>query len=380
MKVGILTFHDTANYGAALQAYATQKAIEHFGYHVEIINYTNGARSENYSAKRKIVSNIEKKNWKGAVKNLLGSLLIIRRNRNFGNFYKNNLNLSSTHYISKEEIDVNPPKYDIYVVGSDQVWNFSNNGADPSYALEFVHDKSRTMSYASSFGLIEFPEKLKAKFSDNLSSISCVSVRESAGARLYEEITDKTAKVVLDPVFLIDQEQWLRDLSVVRRAPDSRILLYMNEKKQLRDFYDSCDVDFSGNTFVQMSSDISLGDLLSPSIRFRSTAGPKAFVENLVNSQMVLTTSFHGIVLSILFEVPFIAFLSGNPGRDSRILDLLERFDLADRIFDSGTINSVYREEIDYVEVSRKLSLHKDESVKFLRDSLKKISENGTRV
>ena len=39
MKTGIITFHDTTNYGANLQAYSLFKAIKSLGYDCEIINY-----------------------------------------------------------------------------------------------------------------------------------------------------------------------------------------------------------------------------------------------------------------------------------------------------------------------------------------------------
>ena len=40
-KIGILTFHNCVNYGAAMQAYGLQSFLISKGYNVEIIDYVN---------------------------------------------------------------------------------------------------------------------------------------------------------------------------------------------------------------------------------------------------------------------------------------------------------------------------------------------------
>jgi len=89
MNVGILTFHNTANYGAALQTYATQAALHNLGIESGVIDYANEFRRKLYSTKHLILRSLKNRQISDLAKVLAGSPLIKRRRKRFEQFIVN---------------------------------------------------------------------------------------------------------------------------------------------------------------------------------------------------------------------------------------------------------------------------------------------------
>ena len=131
MRVSIITFHRAVNYGAVLQAYALQEKIRQLGNEVEIIDYRCPLIEEEVSP----LAGFRKKN--GLVSSMKKFVFRIIKNRAFNKFMKKRLNLSTPYYVNDELPETNG-KYDCYITGSDQVWNYGCSGADTSFFLDFV--------------------------------------------------------------------------------------------------------------------------------------------------------------------------------------------------------------------------------------------------
>ena len=91
------------------------------------------------------------------------------------------------------------------------------------------------------------------------------------------------------------------------------------------------------------------------------------FVSLFRNASHVVTTSFHGIVFSIIFGVPFYAFPLWG-GYDLRYTELLRSVGAEDRLvsFDAGLKPG----PMDFSPLKDKLAVLRAESMKFLERSL----------
>ena len=368
MKVGILTFHNTSNYGAAFQAYATQESIISLGHSAEVIDYVNSKRKGKYDTTSRIKALFSSGNYLKAIKFALGSFLIEKRNNEFNNFYRSYLKVSSDSY-NEDSVVNSSLNYDVILSGSDQVWSYKNNGGDINYALAFAGDKKR-VSYASSFGVADYPQEMITKFEPHFSAIDVVSVRESSGADLFKVITGKKAKVVLDPVFLLSKDKWLKLAGVKEKTENSGVFCYFNNRKYLATFLKEKGTFLDNEKIIQVSSDFELSNIVNPKYKFSPNISPIKFLKCLYNSTFVATSSFHGVVLSIIFEKDFVVFLSGDTGRDSRIKDLLERLGLESRAYVSGASTKLPLSEMNYSTCQARLDELIYDSKSYLKKAL----------
>ena len=150
MKIGLLTFHCAHNYGAVLQCYALQETLISMGHEVEVINYRPKYLIASY--KRFELHRFISLNLINSLKNSIKEALLagrrFRRYKAFEEFITNRLNLS-------ERVNANniPSKYDIYIIGSDQIWNPKiTKGFDSVYwgQFKFPKERRRYIAYAAS--------------------------------------------------------------------------------------------------------------------------------------------------------------------------------------------------------------------------------------
>ena len=146
MRAALLSFHNAYNYGAALQAYALQCAVENLGVECEYLNYQNAFRKHAYDMKYQMKSALAKKNVPAAVKSVVGMPVMSARAEGFNQFYANHLKTTKTVFSSSEEARKVNGAYDKFIVGSDQVWNYAHNGEDTAYLLDFVDDDRKKIS------------------------------------------------------------------------------------------------------------------------------------------------------------------------------------------------------------------------------------------
>lgn len=136
-KAGIITFHGSHNYGSVLQAFALFKTIESLGLQTEIINFRSTKQKKFYSPAHTVGKNSFEKTARriflGPFKNQINKKYLL-----FEEFIKQNFSLSEMEYSSAKQLEENPPAYDFYICGSDQVWNTNCVDFDWVYYLSFV--------------------------------------------------------------------------------------------------------------------------------------------------------------------------------------------------------------------------------------------------
>jgi len=278
--------------------------------------------------------------------------------------------VSKEKYFSADQLKATPPKYDYYMVGSDQVWNYDHNGQDMSYLLDFVSDKAKTISYASSFGLDSISENVKDDYIRLLGSIQYLSVREKMGSKIIQSLTGRIPSVVLDPVFLLNKNQWqnITDDNIGKSEP--YILLYTTKAKHYRDFLRITKYDSYGIRVVHIGTSMRLCDMFKRNTNISFASSPEKFLGLIKNAKLVLTSSFHGTAFSILFKKQFVSFRGNNLGKDARIVELLGDLGISDRLFHDKMTADQVNKQICYESVQEKLERLREESMRFLHQAL----------
>ena len=366
-RIALITFHNAANYGAILQTYALQKALENNGFSSVYINYQNTHRANAYNMFYIVFQNLKNKQWKSALLYFLGSPFMYLRKLRFRRWAKNNINITAKVYTSYDDLAALNEDYDKFIVGSDQVWNYENNGSDFAFLLDFVKEDNKKISYSSSFGLNIIPADLVDKYRDCLLSIKYLSVRESEAVNIIKKITGRNAELVLDPVFLISQIDWL---SLCYKISEKFVFSYTNRVGQFESFISSTGLDMSNYKHYKLARATFVRDFFNTRIRVKYSMSPIDFISVINSASLIVTASFHCVSLSIILNRPFVVILTGDEGKDNRILSILSLLGLENRIFSPNmTINEVFS-PIDYNSVNRKINILRDRSFSFLMDSI----------
>ena len=366
-KVALISFHNAYNYGACLQAYALQEAVTQMNTECEYINYINPCRAEIYDMKKRIQKAWKKKDVKELFKNVCGIPFARKRAKKFDAFYEQYLKKTDTVCHNVEEAQILESQYDKFISGSDQIWNAEHNGTDGAYFLEFVKDSKKKISYSSSFGMAEIPEEMEKWYADLLNGISCLSTREKHGVKIIQKLTGRKAHLVLDPVFLLDSHDWKKFVHE-NNTTEQYTFYYMNARFNLNDF--SLVTGYEDKQKHILSSSVRPKDFLKRSQKVTFAMSPQEFIQQIYDAELVVTTSFHCLAFSILLHKPFVAILSGDEGRDERLLNLLQITGLESRIFSDNMTLADVQKPIDYENVEMRLAPYRKYSRKFLYTSI----------
>lgn len=366
-KVGIITKHGIFNYGSFMQAYATQRAIEKLGYDVEIIDYQypNVYHRTKPSLKGRLLHEI---NYFS--KNLLPGELGKSWNESYKRCFDKYYNLSK-HFNTHEEIMTNPPIYDIYVAGSDQLWRPEFTNGDPVFFADFAPKGKRRISYASSFGCLDIPELYKNDYERMLSALDNISVRERSGCDIVEALTGRKAELVADPSLLLTAEEW-GQIMEKPRINRPYAICYGN---MAIDYINDVARKLVGNNGIEIvRTNGKFVDYFNTKIHYLLDVGPLEWLGLIANAEFVLAGSFHGTAFSIQFHRPFMSVLTGNKDHDSRQINLLEELDLmknalyiGDKNIEAVKYNML---NVNWHETDSKLESFRNHSISFLENSL----------
>ena len=216
-KYGILTFHNTLNYGAVLQAFALQQAMKSIGKHAEIINYRAEFNEKRFLNKKlKQILNI-----RDIYNIFFRNSYVFHYPKAFESFYSRMSITEPPVYNPQELSDYITARFNTVVCGSDQIWNLACTAGDNSFFLPFDLKSTEKKAYAASLGVKEVPEKYKSMYREWISDFSAVSVREEDGKKIIKDLLDDDVSLVLDPSMLLTKEQWreIEDASIVPQKP-----------------------------------------------------------------------------------------------------------------------------------------------------------------
>ena len=317
MRICTITCSNTDNHGARLQAYALAKHLHNQGHEVSIIDYRPTYMDPSY----KILywPGLSIKEWAKFFLRFPQRIRSKKRHRHFVAFSKNYLPLTDCVFRNVQELRDNPPVADLYIAGSDQIWNtFFPNGMDPAFYLDFGPDSVRRESYAASFATPELRLGSEGFVRFNLSRFDRISVREDSGLRILKALGLHGGIREDDPVFLLRPDEWDKIADGTGQG-DSYVLVYdffsdpELKKKARAAAKDRHLKIYAVCPFWQPYADKNF-----------TTAGPETFVSLIKNAALVVTNSFHAIVFCLIYQRQFL-FVPRPDGLNERIEDLLKR-------------------------------------------------------
>ena len=371
MKVGVITFHNTNNYGATLQAWALQKVLKDFGLDAGVIHYHPEAIDGLYDPLQ----------GTAGFRRMLKKFVITRKNpdsliryQKFQSFLTRKFKLMGD-YRTYEELQAAKLNLDAYITGSDQVWNPEHiGGFDPAYYLDFAEPGSRKIAYAASVGSDYIHPRYKEDMRKSLSSYSGISVREHSIKEEVQELTGIPVKTVLDPTMLLMKEDY-EEIKAASPIKEPYILVYMIEgNEQVISLANTISISL-GLPVIQRRPEKGLTNQLPPFC----TADAGEFLGLVEGASYVITNSFHGTVFSILYEKPFVSVLHSGTG--SGTVDLLTQLGLESHIlYDPADFKdfSMFQTE-DPKSLHIQMEKLKKYSTEFLVNSLE-LSDRYTNV
>ncbi|MGB4091250.1 MAG: polysaccharide pyruvyl transferase family protein [Ruminococcus flavefaciens] len=369
LKVCVVTLYKH-NYGAFLQAYALQKILEDLGYEATVLDYDY---YNDHAILGVHLGNVKKpvKFVKLIVNRMLRVGTIRKRDRVLEECAKKKIK-QTTYYASYKDVQNHPPQSDIFIVGSDQVWNpsISEQGL-LSRLLEFVRDDNSIIcSYAASVGVKKLSEPSKQLYKKHLSRFDCISVREKESVPIIKELVDQEIDVNVDPALLLEPKKWDGFAEKIT-ASKPYLFLYLAQKSpELIAFAEKLAndngwdiVNCHGNVRYHVTSSINGNRYLSP----------MEFVGGIRNAAYVVTNSFHCLVFTIHYQKK--AYVKTPPNGASRLRELIERMKL-ERLTDSTQIKDHEEEEI-YKNVSTYLDSERIRSREYLLELKEKFQSKS---
>ncbi|MFA5329757.1 MAG: polysaccharide pyruvyl transferase family protein [Prolixibacteraceae bacterium] len=367
MKIGIITYHYGLNCGAILQAYALQTQIERLGHDVEFIDYRPKVKRtfHDYVAKSPLTM----------IKKWIDIYNIYKYNRidTFGKVNKR----SKKKYLTINELRSSPPRFDVYITGSDQLWNFGASAKEIPYAflLDFGSDKTKRISFAVSLGQGFIPDILIESFKARLLKFNAISVRETSGCDVVQSILDDTITVkhIQDPTILLNAIDYMKIAEPVE-INDHLVVSYI-----LSELNNDQISIIKSYCFDQKLDWINLrnpGSCMHIKNVMNKIVNPYQWLSYVKKSKFMICGSFHAVIFSLIFHKPFIVMvpeLITNQGGNQRINSILCSLGLLDRYVSKYSvlnINDLFNKPIEWDFVDQWFSEQKKNSIDFLKENL----------
>ncbi len=375
MKIAFITLSSAYNYGAVLQTYALWRYLNDSGNEAILIDYISERYNLDSPEYIYLFSGKWRKYWLTRFVWKKTYYKILKRTaKQFRIFLQENVPMTRT-YFSNDELKKDPVSADLFIAGSDQIWNLDfslDKKADKPFFLDFVPENKPKISYASSFGKIVFQEEQKKEIKELLKRFNAISVREVMGQDLLHQMC-LGAKTVVDPTLLLKEAVWLKMtekrminapyLIVFQIYPEQELLKVIKniaEEKQL-------------SLVIVSSNPIQKKQLY----KWRVVYLPKVeeWLSYIRYSEFVITDSFHATVFSTIFEKEFL--VDGSVKYNSRIQSYLAQIGLTDRVIenrDCDTIKEKMENEIEYKNVKMKMEQFIMDSKNWLNEKICKFS------
>ena len=379
MKIGVVTFwHGNDNYGMILQCWALQEYLKKQGHDPYIIRYVMKGcllkrlvKSLIFSIRYLIDSSY--RHHIRVTNKFKATNAIHYPERDFDGFRKEYLKLSNRVYHYIEQLRIFPPKADCYICGSDQIWNGNLNSRNlAGFYLQFGPSNIKRIAYAPSFGITKHEGKQLNILKKYLSKFDAVSCREWAGVEMCKKVGVEAEKVE-DPTLLLSADDYLDIAS--ERLYDNYIFIYsLNIEKPDDIYFDDLRSLFPGFSIIVTPSGgfIPGREIFGTNVIYKY-AKPAEWLSLIRYSNLVVTSSFHGVVFAIIFKQKF-AFvpLKGKYARtNNRVYDLLSGLGLEETVVSTGRDYSrILTFDINWKDVSSKYSKLVGKSEDFIRKSL----------
>lgn len=356
MKIGIITVHRAYNYGSVLQCYALQEYLKGLGHDVWVIDYRQKWTEATYTAfswyyiwqlvKRKDIHSIIA-HWRGRH----GKRFYVEQSKQMFSSFMEKLNLT------KPCCHRMPSDFDVYLIGSDQLWSFQCvGGKDKIYIGDFKHSaSSRVVGYAISSGTDSLLKLGASELKRIIGNFDKLSLREEGNAKIIKELTGLELPVTVDPVLLTEPSLW-----------ESMINGEWKERNYIA-IYQARPVDGNPN-YLKEKAEVLARQLQCEIVELNTmTYSVMDFISAIKYAKYVLTTSFHAVVFSLLMETPCYAIKLGD-GLDVRYVDLLSKVGLEQELV--GKEFEPVPFSVNFDTAKDRLKAYRQESIAFLQSAI----------
>ena len=321
MKICTITCQNADNHGARLQCFALAYWLKKEGNEVEVIDY-----QPDYMRGPKLW--YVPRNIKEFVKffvRIPERLCAVKRHKVFSEFSQKYIPLSKV-YNNIDELRNHPPMADMYLAGSDQIWNPTfRNGTDPAYYLDFGPKNILRKSFAASFAVSSIEDVQKRLWiKDNLKRFDKITVREQSALKILKDL-GYDGVLQDDPVFLLNREEWNKVLDLEESWKELGI---KDEKYVLiYDFFLSNEIKSVALEYKKRNN-CKIFSVCHKSLSYADKnfvyATPNDFVNLIKHACCVISNSFHGTCFAMIYNIPYIV-VNRPDGLNVRMQDLLER-------------------------------------------------------
>ena len=363
MKIGILTYHRSNNYGALLQGIALREVLVRMGHQATFIDYWPAYHRHMYA--------LFSFHWMMSRKSLKRKFgYILRCVKNYKNRKARIKSFDAfiSEYVEPYTSSMDE-QYDVVVHGSDQIWRKQQeiNRYNPVYFGQHEINAKLKISYAASMGILPKNETDKNVLKKLLANLDFISVRESGLKCLLEELGYANVKHDLDPTLLLPEDFWVSRFGL-KKSKERYALYYKIQNSfdvaELRKYSESKGLKLRiiKSSAVGKNSDSNI-----------VTAGPLQFLQLIYGAEMVFTSSFHGLAFSLIFKKPFFPSFIRNSGRAESLLSVMG---LTDRLLLPKS--SIPRDvsKIDFQHVSEVLGLMAKSSIENFKNNIS-LSDGG---
>lgn len=367
-KILLVTIFDNINFGTYLQALATGVVLQRMGADVRILWYERPWHRLRTSFD-KYFPFVRKIGWFYAQMTDNKGYIQKYKCRQFVQKY---IPITKLYY-SYDEIKNNPPKANVYLTGSDQVWNTSHNkGIEPVYYLDFVK-KGKKVAYAASIGQKKIDPKYVDETRKLLSQYEAISVREKSAIELLNDI-GINADAVLDPTLLLTREEWCFYTRPFR-SNRPYVLVYSVE---------SGDQDVTISRTARVIANQINGEVIEvnyvgshkqiPNCDKRYYyATPDLFLSLLLGASFTVVSSFHGTAFSLNLNIPFITV--APQAFSSRVENILSETRTMDRKiseFNESAVLKMFNTPIDFRAINSYFEDKRRKSIEFISSNILK--------
>lgn len=360
MKIALITIHHANSYGGMLQALASQTVLSRYG-EVTIIDYKSTLLAKTMILIRFGTEPRDLLRMGKDLFRLIPRYKILKKFTAFNRKYFHLTKECKNHH----DLEALADKYDVFVCGSDQIWNPKVIGElDSAYFLNFAHAKKK-IAYASSAGSYQFSDMEQHQIKEYLLTFSHLALREKNTSEYISKLLEgKSVTTVIDPTLMLTKAQWHELVQWEEdKNPEPYIFVYTLQKdtfvksmiNQIAEILDLKVIAIDQSPFLGYRCDVHYKD-----------ADPSLYLKLIAEASFVITNSFHGTAFSVNFGIPFVS-LKPESGTN-RIQNFLASVGLEDRLLlNMETLKTTLNKRIDFIDVETNLEILREEASQFIK-------------
>lgn len=368
MRIAILTFHRAYNCGAMLQAWALKTVLARMGHQVEFPACNSVGERKRWPLswfgpfRPGLRFGVDLfRRWRYNLFSIPNEGILIKRYKAFRTAHLPERKVCAGDFASH---------YDLVILGSDQIWNSKITKTEAGYFLgETLPAGLRVVSYAASFGDVPPDGGDLSRVVACVKRLEAVSVREYLAKDKLGPLTQNEIFVAADPTLLLDAEDY-NGLAAgdVPSAPYLFLYTVPNDP-------------FVINTARELARRLGVRCVISPCYQFSRYGAPREAIygvspERLVqyakHAKYILACSFHGTVMGILFQKPFLSLRRSVDQSESRPASLLRTLGCAERLVNpSVTIEEMHRRLTKPLpDLTKRIAMMRTESMSWLQGTI----------